>query len=492
LNLLAAMAFLIFTGGRWPIALAAWVAPVFMLRFTRGGRALPRLLVVELSIYAVMCVSWRGMVPVPGAAYFAIMLMVALPSVAPYAIDRMLVRRAGAFGHSLVFPSSWVLTEFAVSRLSPYGSWGSIAYTQVDQLALLQFAAVGGLWGIAFLIAWCASTVNWAWERGFRGADVRAGALVYGMTLAAVLLAGGARLALAPQSANTFRFASVTVPWPAALSPAALLSRPRAGAALDSLRAELHAHQDALIAALAREARAGASVVAWSEVDAFVLADEAAAFESRVAALAREERVTVIAGAAVFTPGAGYYENLLLAFSPDGARLARYHKARPVPGDPERGADRAIPVFDTPAGRIAGAICFDGDFPDLIGRAGRERAALLVIPASDWRAIDPIHTRMALVRGLENGCAVARQTNRGLSAAADAQGRILAATDFFSSSPCVMVAQLPSRGVRTLYARLPLLIPALCVLVLLGAAGFSISASPRAGAPAGRRPRDSG
>jgi apolipoprotein N-acyltransferase len=99
---------------------------------------------------------------------------------------------------------------------------------------------------------------------------------------------------------------------------------------------------------------------------------------------------------------------------------------------------------------------------------------------------------MALVRGLENGCAVVRQTNRGLSAAADAQGRILAATDFFSSSPCVMVAQLPSRGVRTLYARLPLLFPALCVLVLLGAAGFSISASPRAGAPAERRPRDSG
>jgi apolipoprotein N-acyltransferase len=160
--------------------------------------------------------------------------------------------------------------------------------------------------------------------------------------------------------------------------------------------------------------------------------------------------------------------------------LARYHKARPVPGDPERGADKAIPVFDTPHGRVASAVCFDADFPDLMRKAGRERADLLVIPASDWRAIDPVHTRMALVRGVENGCSVVRQTDKGLSAAADYQGRIVATSDFFRCEPHVMVAQLPSHGVRTLYPWIPNLVPFACLAALAFFAAAALMGRKRA------------
>ncbi|MGH7741522.1 MAG: nitrilase-related carbon-nitrogen hydrolase [Candidatus Eiseniibacteriota bacterium] len=480
MNLLGAMLLLLFTGGRWPIAVAAWLAPVFLLRFARGGGALPRLLAAAAALYGIYCITWWGMVPVPAPAYFAIMLVIALPTVLPYVLDRLLVPRGAGFAFTLVFPCAWVVGEYLVSLFSPYGSWGSVAYTQVDPLALLQSASIAGLWGIAFLMAWFASVLNWAWERSFRWGEVRAGALAYAGLLSLTLLWGGARLAFEAPAARTFRFASVTAPWPPVLQPALLLSRERTGAALDSLRAALRAQQDSLTAALAREARAGAKLVAWSEVNAFVLKSEAAEFEARLATLARESGATVIVGVAEFTPGAGDYENLLLAFGPTGRRLARYHKARPVPGDPERGADRAIPVFDTPVGRIAGAVCFDADFPDLIRRAGAERADVLVVPASDWRAIDPIHTRMAVVRGVENGCAVARQTHLGLSAVADHQGRLLAASDDFRSSPNVMVAQIPARGVRTFYARHPALMPELCggALVLFLARALRRRLSP--------------
>jgi apolipoprotein N-acyltransferase len=98
-------------------------------------------------------------------------------------------------------------------------------------------------------------------------------------------------------------------------------------------------------------------------VGAFVLRDEEQAFEEHAASVARENRVHLVTGVAVFMPGEGYYENLLIAFDSTGTRLARYHKARPVPGDPERGADPAIPVTNTVFGRLAGAVCFDADFP---------------------------------------------------------------------------------------------------------------------------------
>ena len=35
---------------------------------------------------------------------------------------------------------------------------------------------------------------------------------------------------------------------------------------------------------------------------------------------------------------------------------------------------------------------------------------MILVPASDWRAIDPLHTHMALLRGIESGCSVIRQT----------------------------------------------------------------------------------
>ena len=469
MSLLAALILLLVSSGRWTIPIAAWLAPLFLLHFVRKGRALPRLVTAAAALYATGCVTWWGMVPVPVPLYFLIMLMIMLPGMLPYLADRLLVRRSDPFVSTLVFAGAWVVTEYLNTVFSPYGSWGAVAYTQVDHLPLLQSAALTGLWGIGFLIAWTAAVVNWAWKRGFAWSEVRDGVVAWIGTLSLVLLLGGARMALAPPASPSLRVAAISLEWPPALTPGRLLSEHATGAALDTLRARLEAHEQALYATVRREAAAGARLVAWSEVDAFVLKSDQPAFEARAAQVARETGAYLVAGVAVFTPGEGYYENLWFGFDPGGTMIGRYHKARPVPGDPERGADKEIPVVSTSLGNLAGAVCFDADFPNLMRKAGRKQADLLVVPSSDWRAIDPLHTRMALVRGVEYGCSVIRPTHKGLSAAADYQGRILAATDYFRATPSILVAQVPSRGVRTPYAKLPNLLPSLCVGVLAAA-----------------------
>jgi apolipoprotein N-acyltransferase len=466
MTLVPIVVLLILSSGRWTVPLAAWLAPVLLLRWTRAGRASTRLPGAAFTVYVVACVTWWGMVPVPGPMYYVIMLGIALPTLLPYLLDRMLGSRRRGLASTFVFPCAWVFTEFLITRTSPYGSWGLAAYTQVDHLPLMQSASVTGLWGIGFLIAWCASVVNGMWESHFAWAESKSGVIAFGAVLGGVLLLGGTRLALAPPRSETLRVACLSVAPPASLAPARLLTFRNTGAALDSLKAEIHAHEDSLFASVRREAGTGARLVTCSEVNVLVLKDELDAFEARAGALARETNTHLVLGAAVFTPGAGFYENEWIAFDPSGERRARYHKARPVPGDPERGADTAIPVFQTAIGRVAGAVCFDADFPDLIGKAGRERADLLIVPASDWRAIDPIHTRMALVRGIENGCSVVRPTHKGWSAAADYEGRILSSADYFHATPAVMVAQVPSRGVWTFYPRCPDLLPYSCIIAL--------------------------
>jgi apolipoprotein N-acyltransferase len=111
-------------------------------------------------------------------------------------------------------------------------------------------------------------------------------------------------------------------------------------------------------------------------------------------------------------------------------------------------------ILNTPYGRVTSVICFDADFPQLLAQAGALCADVVLDPSNDWRAIDPWHTQMASFRAIEQGVNLIRQTSRGLSAAYDYQGRRLAAMDHFQTADYAMISQIPTKGVRTIYARL--------------------------------------
>ena len=156
-----------------------------------------------------------------------------------------------------------------------------------------------------------------------------------------------------------------------------------------------------------------------------------------------------------------------------GREAWRYIKAHPVPGSPDAPGAKTIPVIDTPFGRVAAAICYDMDFPSLVRQAGRRRADIVLVPAWDWRAIDPLHSAMAACRAVENGFAMVRHSVEGLSLAVDGLGRRLAALDHFQTSRRVMFADVPTRRIRTVYSSVG---DGLAWLSLAGLAAFAIGA----------------
>ena len=87
-----------------------------------------------------------------------------------------------------------------------------MAYTQHDNLPLMQLASVTGIFGIAFLIAWFASVVNWAWHHDFAWYAIRGGALLYAGVFSLVMLAGATRLALGASEAKSIRAAVISGP----------------------------------------------------------------------------------------------------------------------------------------------------------------------------------------------------------------------------------------------------------------------------------------
>ena len=65
---------------------------------------------------------------------------------------RGLLRRSACWSALLAFPATWVSFEYLLNLSSPYGTAGSLSYSQLNFLPFLQLASVTGPWGMSFLL----------------------------------------------------------------------------------------------------------------------------------------------------------------------------------------------------------------------------------------------------------------------------------------------------------------------------------------------------
>ena len=471
-----------FDFGRWTIPLAAWLAPVFLIHFARLNDPLMGAAVIWLVMMLAGYFALRGVIPLPGVAYPIFIGLLAVLWTLPYLADRLLFDRLPGLASTLVFPLAWVVYEFIMAKASPFGTWGTVAYTQYGNRPLMQLASVTGLAGISFLTSWFGPTVNFAWDRQFQGTSAASALILYGVILGLVLLAGGARLAFSRYS-KTVRVAAIG--WPEGLVEMDTVMRvftpkPLEDAEVPALRDAYLLLQDYFLAESRREARAGAKIVLWPEINLMVLRSDEEAFMELARQLAREEDVYLLMGIGVHRPDdARALENKAVLIDPAGEIAFSYVKTHPVPGIEAmvsaRGDGRP-PTQDTEYGRLATVVCYDMDFPPLLRHVGRARADILLVPASDGKAITQLHHVQAVFRAVENGVCMLRAARWGLSSAVDPLGRTLATMDDSLAAQKAMVAQLPTAGVSTIYSRIGDLFAWLCVAGLLGTIAWGIFA----------------
>jgi apolipoprotein N-acyltransferase len=465
---------LLFSYGANNIPLAAWLSPVFLLRFARFNRWRIWLPLLYLAAALGIAFQLRGMVPIPGVGYYIFLAISALEFVAPYAADRWLQPKLVGIAGTLVFPTAFVSLDY-LNSLGPYGSWGAVAYSQYGNLALLQLLSVTGMWGITFLIAWFAAVCNAVWEEGWNSPRARKWAYLCLGSMGMVLLLGGVRLAVFPPHANTVRIASLSKRFvassPSDATTARLMQNKPTPEDLVAIRKWGEDVDDDLLARAEREAQAGAKIVFWGEANAPVFKRDERALVDRGSKLASKNGIYLGMALAVLNTGKNPpLENKLVLIKPDGTVAWEYNKVHPVPG-PEAAmqirGDGKLKAVNTPFGRVSGVICFDADFPELLSQAGALRADIVLDPSNDWRAIDPWHTQMASLRAIEQGVNLVRHTSNGLSAAYDYQGRRLSAMDHYQTSDYDMVSEVPTQGVRTLYSRFGGWFAWLCLAVFL-------------------------
>ena len=168
ITFVAAIVLLMFSNGRFPIAVCAWLGPAFMIHFARAGKGFVRLPLAFVGLSFAFGYQFYGMAPFQGVAYGMFAAAFGIVLLLPYVADRYLGPSRQGLTRSLVFPLALVASEYLAS-FNPFGTWGSIAYSQYEHLTLLQLLSVTGLYGITFLIGWFASVAASLWE----AADLR-------------------------------------------------------------------------------------------------------------------------------------------------------------------------------------------------------------------------------------------------------------------------------------------------------------------------------
>jgi apolipoprotein N-acyltransferase len=122
------------------------------------------LVIAYLTLVVLRGIAYRGMIPIPGIFYYVYAVISAISALIPNAADRLLAPRLRGFAATLIFPCALVSAQFIYSH-GPQDTWGTLAYTQADNLTLIQLLSVTGVWGITFLIGWFAAVSNHTLEQ---------------------------------------------------------------------------------------------------------------------------------------------------------------------------------------------------------------------------------------------------------------------------------------------------------------------------------------
>jgi len=498
--LVLGMLFMIFSSAKWTIFIAPWFGLAFLLYFSRNVKLWQVLVFGVLGLYISGLLAVYEVFPAPLPIFMIILMIVSLKSIIPYLIDKLSKAKEKGFLGTLIFPAAFISLEY-LNTLESGDVWSSIANTQYQFKAIQQIASVFGIWGISFLVAWFASLFNWMTGLNWEWKKIKRGVAIAATIYVVVLAFGIFRLAFSHTSADEYvKIAGVTLDNTNVMETLyedefgkTIRIKPETSQASPELQEAnkamipfienpaddkykrtletLEGNLELLFQKTALLADEGAKIVVWSEAISLIINNQEESVIQRAKELAREKGIYLFISLGVINPGPYSPDRLLLVnktmtLTPEGELANTYLKSNPVPfAEQDYGSDDIMPVIDTPYGKLSPVICYDADFPHFMKQAGSNKTDILLIPSGDWKAIDPYHAQMAVLRGIENGVSIVRPVSRATSLATDPYGNIIAKMDFFSSADKTIIANVKTRGVATIYNTIGDVLPYLSLVL---------------------------
>lgn len=428
----------------------AWILPGLLLALSlRAEPWTARGLIVLAALIGVSVNLTFFLKMMPPLPVLLIMLLQTLLWVFVVCGARRIVKSLDSAWAFFALPVFAVAADTLLAHFTPDGNWGSLAYTQAEVLPIAQLAALGGVGAILFLVM----LVNAVLALALSGGSRKRGALplfaVTGALLALSTGYGWYRLQTPPAGTPvSFGIASVDDFIP---GPGTEKSR------------DVWAQYDAQVLELAGS---GAKLVLLPEKIDVLSSGAAELRKKRLANLARENRVWLVAGLGVDT--GKERRNEAWWFAPDGRLVTNYLKHFMAPPEREFVSGSEFPVNEIDGVRYGVAICKDMHFASLGRGFGARDAGVMLVPAWDFDADAWLAADMTKLRGVENGYTVVRSSRNGLLSITDAYGRYLA-VDRSTKVPGTTLFETVKVGPRvaTIYTRTGDALGWLCVAAAL-------------------------
>jgi apolipoprotein N-acyltransferase len=418
------------TGLTGNAAALLWIAPVPVL-FASFNLSAKKAAIVSFISFLTGRLSWLGYLLTVVKIVPAVMFTLLFPVVFTLIVlaTRYFVLRKPHWTSIFLFPTLWTSFEFITFLSSPDGTAGSLAYTQMNYLPVIQIASITGFLGITFFVTLVPAAFAMILHH-FNDARIRKPALI--AVISIIIAVCGYGLARLSQH-QTSR--EITV-------------------GMISLDEEYHydtadqtdiARQYAMM--IMELAKRKAQIVVLPEAIFRITPANDSAVRNILVNAAGSGNVSIVAGMMRIRSDSS--ANIAQVLTPRGL-LIEYDKKYLIKWLGQRSKPSKRTGLFILNGIPAGvAVCKDMDFPQYIRKYAS--ANIVFVPAWDFRKDDWLHSRMAILRGVENGFSIARCARQGRLSLSDPYGRIIAETSTAGGNGSVLLGKIPVSGEGKLF-----------------------------------------
>jgi len=420
----------------WPLL---WFAPLPVLLFSTTTNRRTAALTAFAGMTLGMCnlLAYFAELGVPIVVRFVVLgTQGALFALATVVFREFLTNRA-CWRALVAFPATWVVLEWALSLVSPHGTFANISYSQLEFLPFLQLASLTGPWGMSFILFLFPAAIaicNFQYKNSPRSSI--AIALTVSLSLGAVLLWGQARLEQ-PLAAHRVSVALLA-------SDGSNIGTLEPGEATEKLFVEYIEHAEPLVAQ-------GARVVVLPEKLGVVIEANKNTADAIFQPFVNRTHSVLIAGMVSVVENKKFNEARVYRPSLPVLRYEKEHMLPPFESYLTPGT--RLTHFEMPSGIWGVAICKDMDFTDPARGYGKADVGLLLVPAWDFSQDWFLHGHMAIMRGVESGFSIARAAKGGSMYASDSRGRILAESMSNAAPFSSLVVDVQVSNEPTVYRR---------------------------------------
>jgi apolipoprotein N-acyltransferase len=452
------------------IGIAIIIAPIFILGFIRTQTTKKGIFLTFLGFILSLNIALWGLFELSDKSSSLIISLVrssllAIPFSLPYIVDKLIYSKLKEKGilSTLTFPIITTAILFLFSLEGPFDGDAIFAVYEQGNLTFKQLASIAGLWGFVFIFSWFASIINYSWEKKFNWVKIKKITLIFSSILIIILIFGAIKISslISPKS-DTVKIASLV------LIPEDGKAVPMEGIFSNKLTSPFEETMSKIEMLTKKAVSNGAKIVSLQEYSMTINEENEDKLIEESKRIAKENDIYFSITYAIF-PKEGKGENKQLLINNQGKIEIDYTKRYLFGLGPfgETGVlkkgPEVIQTVDTPYGRIGISICRDMSFPPYIRQAGKNNVDIMLGPSYDFpKSTSPSYA----LRAIENGFSFIRPTHNGISFAEDYNGKILAQMDSDKTEDGIMYADVPTKGVKTIYSIIGDLLGWLCVLGL--------------------------